>query len=271
MPSDAVKAERALELVEGTAMYVDRTGLALMNGGAAGVTPLLAAQLQKPLASETGAFTAQWFRARSYGTGAAITYLISRLDGGDWRARIQSGASLDELLESRVGKPAPGAAPALAREARASMGYATILRELEPLIRAREKTEIKSAKEFLAEAPYRVILEGEADGKGSAGFSARSMVQLGPETMALPEAQMFNYSAPSVTLSTRNRPVLIEGERYTIVAASAPEIVGLGTPTAGEHRLGSIVVLGEGIELRVDRPVVVSIAEASMTIRLAGR
>lgn len=272
MPAEAVKVEQGMELVEGTAHYVDLAGLALMNGPPEGLRPLLAARLQKPLASQTGAFVTHWFRSRSYGTGAAITYFISQLDRGDWRAKLQDGAIPDQLLESLVEMPAPGAAPALARKARAAMDYAAILRELEPVIRAGEKTELKSVEEFLAGAPYRVILEAEKAGEGSAGFSANRMVQLGLATIALPEASTFNYSAPSVTLTTRDLPVLMEErERYTVVAPSAPEIVGLSATALGEHRLGSILIRSAEIELRVDRPVVVSITATSVAVRVADR
>jgi hypothetical protein len=272
MPGEAVRVERGLELVEGTAHYVDLTGLALMKGRPEGLKPLLAARLRKPLASETGAFVGHWFRSRSYATGAAITYFISLMDPGDWRSKLQEGAMPDQLLESLVGKPAPGAESALARKARASVGYAAILREFEPVIRAGEKAELKSVEEFLAGAAYRVIIEAENAPGGSAGFSAKRMVQLGRATIALPGAEMFNYSAPSVTLTSRNLPVLMEEhERYTVVAPSAPEIVGLNAGATGEHRLGSIVIRSAEIELRVDRPVVVSISETSVTVRLADR
>ncbi|HEX8124758.1 MAG TPA: hypothetical protein VF548_04175 [Allosphingosinicella sp.] len=270
MPAEAVRVERGLELVEGTAHFVDLAGLAFLNGGPDGVKPLLADRLQKPIASGAGAFVTQWFRSRSYATGAAITYFVSLLDPGDWRSKLQEGAMPDQLLESLVGTPSPGAA-ALARKARASMNYPAILREFEPAIRAGEKAELKSVEEFLAGAPYRVILEAEKAGtNGSAGFSANRMVQLGPATIALPEATTFNYSAPSVTLSSSNLPVLMEArERYTVVAASPPEIVGLSATARGEHRLASILIRSAGLELRVDRPVVVSISETSVTVRMA--
>jgi hypothetical protein len=272
MAVESIAVERGLELVEGTAHYVDLVGVALVGGGPEGMKPLLTARLQKPLASEAGAFVTHWFRGRSYGTGAAITYFISQLDPGDWRSKLEAGTMPDQLLESLVGKPAPGTAPALARKARAAIGYAAILRELEPVIRAGEKAEIKSVEEFLAGAPYRLVLEAENAGKGGAGFSANHMVQLGRSTIALPEAKMFNYSAPSVTLSSHGLPVLMEqSERYTIVAPSAPEIVGLGASALGEHRLASVLIRSDKIELRVDRAVVISITETSMTVRLADR
>lgn len=271
MPADAVKVERALERIEGTAYYVDRTGIAVLDGRSGGAAGLLVARLQKPLVSEAGAFTSVWFRSRSYGTGAAMTWFVSRLGGEGWRKQLEGGAAPDELLESLVGKPSPKAAVRLAREARASIGYASIYRALEPAIRTAEKGEIKSAAEFLVAAPYRVILEVEGIEQGDTGFSASSMVPLGPSTTALPHVTTFGYTAPSMTLSARNVPVLMESGRYTVVTPSAPEIVGLTAPAPGEHRLASLLIRSKELELRIDKPVIVTVSEKSMTIRIGGR
>lgn len=266
MPVEVVKVEQGFELWEGTAKYVDRAGHAVIAGGLDRLTPLLVAELQKPLASKTGAFATQWFRTRGYGTGAAITYLISRLDQGNWRAKLEGGAAPDEILESLVGNPGPAA---LAKQARALVDQQAVRRELEPVIRAAEKAEIKSVAEFLAGAAYQVVLDAKAAGKGSTGFNAGTMAQLGQSTIALPKASMFNYSAPAVSMSARDLPVLIEGMRFTVLTASAPKIVGLGEPALGEHRLSSAVIQGSGVELRIERPVVVTVTETSMAVRVA--
>lgn len=87
--------------------------------------------------------------------------------------------------------------------------------------------------------------------------------------LPLPKAEMFNFSAPSVSLSTRQLPVLIEeGQRFTVLLPSAPEIIGLNAPAPGDHRLNSAIIRSNGIDLKVDKPVVVSISETSMTIRV---
>lgn len=269
MPGEVVKVERGFERTEGTARYVDRAALAAIDGDPKRLPASLKTELLRPLASATGAFASHWFRSRSYSTGAAITYFISRLDRGDWRTKIEHGAAPDELLESLLGKPAAGQRAKLARNGRISFGYDAILRELEPAIRAGEKAEIKSVEEFLAPSPYRLILEAKAAGKGSVGFNGMNMAQLAQGTMALPKAEMFNFSAPSVSLSTRQLPVLMEeGQRFTVLLPSAPEIIGLNAPALGNHRLNSAIIRSNGIDLKVDKPVIVSISETSMTIRV---
>jgi hypothetical protein len=266
MPAQAVMVERSFERIEGTARYVERTGLAAIDGGPARLTALLLKDLQGPLASRPGAFSMTWFRGRSYGTGAAITYLVSRLDQGGWRAKIEAGAMPDAILESLVERPSAKAAAALARSARKTFGYATLLREVAAPIRAGERSEIKSVGEFLAGAPYLLILESGP--KGDAGWAAPTMVQLGPQTIALPKAATFNYSGPSMALTATNLPLLVEAQRYTVLLPGAPRIVGLASPPPGEHRLASAVIQGAGVALKIDRPVVVTVSEASMTVRV---
>lgn len=271
MPAQEVGVERGFEHREGTAKYVDLAGHATIDGGRDRLKSLLVAELRKSLASATGAFATHWFRSRSYGNGAAITYLISRLDRGNWQAKIEGGAMLDELLESLVRKPAPGAKAGLAESARLSFASNAIQRELEPVIRAGEKAEIKSVQEFLAGAPYRLVLDATAAGTGSTGFNAPNMAQLGPATMVLPKAIMFSFSAPSVSLAATNLPVLMEDRRYTVLTPSAPRIVGLSATEVGDHRLESAMIRGNGIDLKVDRPVVVTVTKTSMFIRVADR
>lgn len=271
MPAPVVGVERNLERVEGTAKYVDAAGQAAIAGGGARLKTLLVAELQRPLASKAGAFEMNWFRWRSYGTGAAITYFVSQLDKGDWRTRIKGGAMPDALLESLVQMPAPAEAAALARRAKESFAYGTILRDLEPVIRAGEKAKINSVAQFLAGAPYHLVLDATAEAEGNAGWASETMVQLGQQTIALPKASTFSYTAPAVSLAARNLPILMEGERYTVLSPSAPHIVGLDATAFGEHRLAALVVRGDGIDLKIDRPVVVTIAKTAMTIRLAGR
>jgi hypothetical protein len=151
--AQANAVERQLERIEGTAKYIDCVGRSMIEGGPERLKTLLAGELRRPLAGQRGGFQMNWFRLRSYGTGAALTYLVSRLDRGDWRARIESGASPVVLLEALVRGSAPRAGPALAEGAKASFGYGAIAQELEPAIRAEEKGEVKAPTRFLPRRP----------------------------------------------------------------------------------------------------------------------
>jgi hypothetical protein len=63
----------------------------------------------------------------------------------------------------------------------------------------------------------------------------------------------------------------MEGERYTVLLPSAPQIAGAGVTGLGEHRLASLVVHGDGVELRIDRPVVVTVSRSETLVRVGER
>lgn len=266
MSAQAVAVERSLERIEGTARYVDRLGLATIDGGPSRLRSLLVTELQRPLASQPGGFETNWFRLRSYGTGGAITYLLSQLDAGSFRARIESGADPAELLEALVPSPSPADAANLASTARESFGYAAILREIAPLIRSADAAEVKTAEAFLAGAPYRLVLDATVIVDSNAGWDG-DMVQLGPLAVAIPKAKTFSYTAPSVSVAARGLPVLMEGERYTFVLAAPPRVAGLDPSASGEHRLPSVTIRADGFDLKIDRPVAVTLSKSSMIVR----
>jgi hypothetical protein len=262
MPAEVVKVEQGFERSEGTARYVDMAGRSMVaGGGEAQMLSLLDEALQQKLATQTGAFSTIWFRTRSYATGAALTYLISKSGVPDWRAEIESGATPDLVLERIVGRLPQKERRNLAKAARNRFGYQAKLRELEPLIRAAERGEIKSVSEFLALAPYQVAIDlGAAGASARPGFHAKDMTLLSPSTTALPVAFRFNASGDSFSITSKDLPVLMESRRYTILLKSAPTIEGLGPLPSSELRLEKLKLSGEGLDVTVDRPVIVSVA-----------
>jgi hypothetical protein len=270
VPPEVVKVEQGFERMEGTAKYVDRVAMAAMSGGGeAGLKRLLQEELRRQLGAQTGAYATVWFRLRGYSTGAALTYLVSQYDGGDWRSKIGAGAKLDELLESLVGKPSEAEAARLAEQARTRFGYAAKRLELEPSIRDAEKKEIKSVAEFLALDVYHVVFDASAAGAGAKpGFGARDMTQLGPGTTALRSAMTFAVPGATFTLTAKDRPVLIEGRRFTVLLPAAPKLGGGGTLPLGEHRLETLRLTADGYELKVDAPAVITVEPNRMVVRL---
>ena len=147
---EALKEEQGFERTEGVARYVDRIATHLIFREAS-VEALLVELLRKSLVTESGQFAHVWFRERSYSTGAALTYLLSRLDPEGWRLAIQGGGVLTDLIEQKVG-PAPDPARA-AEAARRRFGYSALLTELETPLREAERNEIKTADDFRALEP----------------------------------------------------------------------------------------------------------------------
>jgi hypothetical protein len=270
VPPEAVKVEQGFERIEGTAKYIDRRALsAFSRGGEAALRRLLQEELRRPLGAHTGAYSTIWFRTRGYSTGAALTYLVSHYDRGDWRSKIEAGAKPDELLESLVGKVPGAEAGRLAEQARTRFGYAAKRLQLEPLIREAEKKEIKSVAEFLALDAYHVVFDAGARGGGvKPGFSAINMTPLGQNRMALPKAMMLAVPGDTFMLTAKDRPALIDGIRFTVLLPAAPKLAGGAALTPGEHRLDKLRLTSDGYELRVDAPVVVTVEPNRMVVRL---
>lgn len=265
---DVVKVEQDFERSEGTASYAEKASLVAVSGDELGLKRLLVKQLNEKLDAK-GAYASTWFRGRSYSTGAALTYLISQHDAGAWRAKIESGAKLDALLESLVGVVPARRAAGLAKAARTRFGYEARRRELEPIIRVAEKAELKSVAEFLALDAYQVVFDPGAAGAGAkSGFSARNMTNLGPTTTALPRAMVFNVAGSSFSLTVRDRPVLLELRRVTVLLPGPPQTGGPGTLSPGEHHLEKLRVFATGYELKVDTPVTVQVEPHRMVVRL---
>lgn len=277
VPSALRLVERGFERIEGTAKYVDRIAHAILFGnGKADVEPLLVRELTKTeprssaVANSSAPFAGRWFRGRAYSTGAALSQLLTKYDP-DWRPKIEKGAKLDELLETHVGGGRNPAA--LAKAARERFGYEEALRTLGPLIREAEKKEIKSVKEFMALGGYAVALKTSnpvVDGKQryGIGFQAMGILTLGPGITALPRAILFNMSGPSLELTVRESPLLMNGETLTALLNGAPSIDGKGELPPGEHKLDKLHVSGEGYELRLDRPALLTVTPGSMEIRV---
>ena len=270
VPPEAVKVEQGFERTEGTAKYIDRAALSAFSGGGEAVLRrLLQEELRRGLGAQTGAYATTWFRGRGYSTGAALTFLVSQYDRGDWRSKIEAGAKLDELLESLVGKVPEGEAARLAEKARGRFGYAAKRLELEPLIRAAEKKEIKSIAEFLALDAYQVVFDTTARGAGvKPGFSAMNMTPLAQNRMALPKAMTLAVPGEGFMLTARDRPALLEGRRFTVLLPAAPKLDGHGALPPGEHRLEKLRLMADGYELKVDAPAVVTVEPNRMVVRL---
>lgn len=281
IPKTVRLVEQGFERREGTARYIDRQAHAILFGkGELGIEPLLLDELTKTEKSSpsfvgsSAPFATTWFRLRGYTTGAALSYLLSLYDS-NWRSKIEQGAKLDELLESHVGRI--GNSAALAEAARKRFGYQQSLKTLGPLIKEAEKKEIKSVDEFMELGAYAVDLQVEnprVDGKPryESAFSAMNMALLSPSLTALPMAFVYSMSGPSLDLVVREKPVLMNRETSlsttTALLKSAPRIEGRGELPPGEHRFDRLKVSGEGYELSLGVPSVVTVRPNSLHIRV---
>lgn len=275
---EVLGVERHFERIEGTAKFVDRAAAALAPGARLELPALLAELLREDLGRDGQPYLAAWFRTRSYGVGAALTFLLRGLDPKGWRAAIEGGAALDERLAALTGFDSSPDPAGLAETARAAFGHAAIHAALAPGIRAGEKKEIKSVEEFHALGAHRLRLEvsmprGVGGGGGGLGFATGpgGMVLLGQAHLVLPDPRMVSATLPSASLVVRGRPFMSEGgktSRYTIMLPSPPSLNGRTGLAAGEHGFDRLEAIADGVEIRVRRPVTVTVSELETIIRI---
>jgi hypothetical protein len=274
--------EQGFERSEGTAKYADRAAHAILFPQGRDLPSLLAEALGEDLAPRATdrhlTFATTWFRLRGYGTGAALTYLLSLYDARGWRASIERGGKLDILLEDRVGRVPPARAAQLVTTARSRFGYDARRRELATLIRAQEAHEIKSVAEFLALAPFRMILELKipvVNGRSAAttGLNAMGMTPLTQSQIGIQNAILYTLTMPGVSLTVRERPLLFGGDdlgaemdRSTALLPTAPAINGR-VLAPGEYRLDRLAVSGEGYDLTIEEPVLVTVTNSEIRVR----
>jgi hypothetical protein len=273
-----LKVERQFEKIEGTAKYIDRAAAAFGPEPDGNLRGRLAELLHEDLGASGQPFLTAWFRSRGYGVGAALTYLIRKLDPKGWRASVEGPASLDERLAALTRFDSVADPAALAEGARSDFGYPATRAALEPKIRAAELKEIKSAEEFLALGVHRVVFEvripaGKGDKGVETGFATGpgGMALLGQSHLALPDPRMVQIVLPFGSVTVRGRPFMSEGgetSRYTILLPAAPSVNGRQGLAAGEHRFERLELTAPGLAMTVERPVTVAVGAHETRVRL---
>lgn len=224
------------EWIEGTAEYVGSRGAAILAEDAALARRKIVDLLQTPTLDRPGALVTRLFRARSYGVGSAQAQLLADLNAVRWQDRVESGFTLATLLDNAVGRaPADEALawiqqndlPALTEQARQALAV--------------HPSPILSAEDFLANAPYQLVIELPLTTEQLAAlhlsFQSEGMTPLADEALALPDAARFLAQLPGVfDLVIRDQPILYEPlaepgvQRITVLLA---DLTGLEALTPG--------------------------------------
>lgn len=278
LPPELIKVERQFEKIEGTAKFIDRAAAALAPGADRTLPALLAETLRLDLSANGEPFVEGWFRSRSYGVGAALTYFLRELDPKGWRTSVEGTVSLDERLAELTGFGSVGDPAGLAESARSRFAYERTRAGLEPKIRAAERGEIKSAEEFYALGAHRVLFEAKLATKngtreGGMGFATgpRGMTFLAEGHLVLPDPKVVDVTLPFAALTVRGRPFMSRSGAtnfYTILLPSGPSVNGGGALAPGEHRFERLDLTAEGLKLSVERPVTVVVGEGETIVRI---
>jgi len=273
MSAQTIESERAFERNEGTAEYAARMALVAM-GEFADAKAALVSRLDADLSAAEQAFVFTWFRERSYGTGAALSYFLSLYDPAHWQARIAAGETPDAMLANLVGAEAD---PQRAAQARERFGFERTLGEIGPAIRAAERFDVKDKDAFLRLAPFAVTLDYPGpivNGKHAevaVALMAESpgVIELTKDATAVSNATMANIESAPVRLAVDKRPFLSEANRYfTALLPGAPKVNDRRLPP-GEHRFERLRIEQDGYRLTIEAPVVVVVSQRDMRIAIA--
>lgn len=279
VPEDVHAVEQHLERVEGSAHLVGlEAGLLASGDGREQLPEALRPYLTRPLESFSGGLPERLIRGRVYGTGAAIGLSLDRL-GVEWRSRMEEGATFDELLGIAV-RFDTASARTLAMQALERFDFGDLLTGA---MAAAAGAEIRSVEDFHALATARLVVEFTVPIKdsrpsmsinfssGAAGFS-----QLEPNVIALPDPEVFTLQVPQGSLVVRGHPVLQDMRdmaqqrlRITVLLPDAPTNGGGQALPEGEHHRERLSIDLDGVQLRLEEPVIVQVNSNEWIIQAA--
>lgn len=266
VPQIAVDTEQYLERLEGVAEYVSKVGESIIyKSGEQGLRQSLIKSLKSDLLEIGSSYTTALFRNRSYQTGAALTYLLDFHNDGDWKKKIENGSFVDELLEGSIDISTHITIDAIYKK----YGYDEIYNEFETIISKINEAEINSVDSFINSKSHRLVIDSRlAHNNRVSGFTATNMSPLEGGAIALGTAKLYNKIADGFSLTVKEQPMLLQGNIITIILSNLPQISDTQIYETGEYHLDNIHIADNGIELKIDIPLILTIADNVMTIKI---
>jgi hypothetical protein len=230
LPAAAVRFERGLELVEGTAQHVQL----MATGSRAGLMTL-----------PEGGFPADELFMRNYATGLAWATLLQRLRPG-WEAVVESGAaaSLDEALAAAVARVEP---------ADWRTGEATALRRAEEDVAVLLDARAAQRASFMDQQGWQITVEtAPASPLALRGLDPANLARLGGAELL--HTRWVRLGHGSGEIEVLGRPALTAGIGDEPFSAGFARITITGIAAEPEiERAGGVLVLrADGIEARFD-------------------
>lgn len=265
-PQVAIKNEKFFERSEGVAEYATKVGKMIINDtGDQGLRHSLIKYLKNDLLDNETSYNSGLFRGRSYQTGGALTYFLSLYNKSDWQKRIENGEFVDDLLMEYIDTSTHIPIDVIYKK----YGYDEIYQRFETIISKINETEIKSVEDFLATKAHRLVIDTKfVSAKKIAGFSAENSFPLGKAILAIFNAIVYNSMFDGYSLTVKEQPMLLDNGKVIILLSSLPKISGTKTYAMGEYYLDTIRIADNGIELKIDIPVLLTITDNVMTIKI---
>lgn len=273
LPEDIRTAELNIERKEGTAALIGSEAAFMATGQKKSIASnQLKALMSEPSKSmPMGNQPFGRFRARSFGSGAAIAWLLTRLNF-DWRQRSERGASFETLLSEAV-RFKPENASALAGTSLNQFNFAELLSEAEKW-KSALPPDITVA-DFYRKGKVRLVIDiPTVKGEGIAFIGRGEGLPSEPEesiTIFL-TSQAFSFDYRQISLLAENRPYMVNNRKtkieVTIMLDELPQITGFesGKPQIQWQNGGTIE--GGGVKLKLERSAALDITQDSVIVHI---
>jgi hypothetical protein len=276
LPTEVRDAELNIERKEGSAGIVGAEMGALATGAnSESPSEQLRMFMSEPPGSLPSGLSGYGrFRARAFGSGVAIAWILTRLHR-KWRAELEHGASFETLLVKAAGRcPSNENVDAI----KARFGYAQLLADAQKWHEQYGKE--ASRADFYRTGPVRLILEfpkltakePEFEGEGT-GLPSQ------PEdnVVIFMQPQAFSLNYGPIAVHADNRPYLLDltqAPRVYRVELTLDELprIESGGGADSLHWSNGGTIEGRGVNLKLTGPTTVRIAGNTLTVSVgAGR
>jgi hypothetical protein len=276
LPTPVRHAELNIERKEGSASIVGSEAAAVAMGRDLRTSSeqLMMFMSEPPQSLPFGLSAFERFRARSFGSGAAIACILTRM-GVDWRRKSQMGTSFETLLADAV-KLEAESTPALLREASSRFGHAELLADAREW-KATAGKEI-GREDFQLTGKVRLTVEFPKLGSGSPAFrGAGSGIPAQPEKglVIFLAAQALELDYEGISLRAEKRPYMLDmtrSPRFFSVSVTLDQFPRIEGHKNGAKQLtwnGGGTIEGPGLVLKIKERAVVDLADGSITVRVA--
>ena len=276
LPEDIRTAELNIERKEGTASIIGSEAASLVTGQkkiipSRQVKTFISDSPWKPQDNSTYAR----FRSRSYGSGAIIAWILTRMNV-DWRQRSQQGASFETLLSEAINFK-PQDASTLAQASLDQFNFKELLTEAEKW-KSTLPPEITVADFYLKGKVRLVINIPTVKGKGIRFTGRGAGLPSEPEegiTIFL-TSQSFSFDYRQISLLAENRPYMLNSTRakhykhfeVTVMLDELPQITGFESGKPQIQWLDGGTIEGGGVKLKVERAATLDITQDSITVHI---
>jgi hypothetical protein len=272
LPLDVRDAELNIERKEGSASIVGSEMGALATGANPGAP---SAQLrmfmsEPPASLPSGLSGYGRFRARAFGSGAAIAWILTRLHR-NWRAELEHGASFETLLTTVVGRcPSNGNLDAIP----VRFGYSQLLADAQKWHEQYGKE--ASREDFYRTGPVRLIIEfpkltskdPQFEGEGT-GLPSQPEDNI----IIFMESQAFSLNYGPILMHADNHPYLLDltqAPRVYRVEMTLDELPRVEAAAGADklHWTNGGTIEGHGVDVKLTGAATLSFGSNTLTVRV---